>query len=436
MKARIFLTIGLVFSTFIIGCQKSQILISSKQIAPVPRTLEEYSKQLAPGELALRKITDPFEMPDFTDACHDLSNLKMAIDNSLNYLQKHSSKQFFPYGDIQHKQAEDSLKAFAQLIDSGYRGAQLNALIRERFDVYTSVGCDGEGTVLFTGYYTPIFDGSKESSERFQYPLYSQPEDLVKSPEGITIGRRMGDTIVPYPPRTDIESSGILKGKEIMWLGDPFEVYIVQVQGSAKIRQPDGSLMGVGYAANNGHEYKSVAQQMVVDGKISQDQLSLSKMIAYFKDYPDEISEYTSLNPRFVFFRIEDGPPRGSINEPVTALRTIATDKSIYPRACLAFFSTILPREIGSDVFQEPHMGFALDQDTGGAIRAPGRCDVYMGQGDSAGRLAGQTYREGRLYYLFIKSEYQSSIQAEPSGAEQIQRAPAIEQPGNPPPGN
>jgi len=218
----------------------------------------------------------------------------------------------------------------------------------------------------------------------------------------------MGGGTAPYPPRDEIESSGILKGKELVWLGNPFEVYIAHVQGSAKIRQPDGSLIGIGYAANNGHEYKSIAQKMIDDGKISRDQLSLSSMIAYFKAHADEVSQYTMLNPRFVFFRIENGPPRGSINEPVTTLRTIATDKSIYPRACLALVSTTLPRANGNKVVQEKYSGFALDQDTGGAIRAPGRCDIYMGDGDTAGKLAGQTYREGRLYYLFVKPEYQS----------------------------
>ena len=161
-------------------------------------------------------------------------------------------------------------------------------------------------------------------------------------------------------------------------------------------------------------------------------------MIAYFKDHPIEVPEYTGINPRFVFFRIEDGPPRGSINEPVTTLRTIATDKSIYPRACLAFVSTTLPRVIDSGVFQDPYSGFALDQDTGGAIRAPGRCDVYMGQGDTGGKLAGQTYREGRLYYLFIKPEYQSILPAEPPVTEQIKEkeAPDKPQPGRQQPGN
>jgi len=131
--------------------------------------------------------------------------------------------------------------------------------------------------------------------------------------------------------------------------------------------------------------------------------MSLKAMIEYFKQHPEEVESYTKMNPRFVFFQIEKGEPRGSINEEVTAYRTIATDKTIFPPGCLAFLSTVLPVDKGGTITEGSYAGFALDQDTGGAIRAPGRCDVYMGQGDKAGSLAGRTYQEGKLYYLFIK---------------------------------
>jgi membrane-bound lytic murein transglycosylase A len=92
----------------------------------------------------------------------------------------------------------------------------------------------------------------------------------------------------------------------------------------------------------------------------------------------------------------------------VTTFRSIATDKSIFPRGCLTFISTILPRATGGTVSNQFYSGFALDQDTGGAIRAAGRCDIYMGIGETAGKLAGQTYQEGKLYYLFLKSSLRS----------------------------
>ncbi len=364
-----------------------------------------YDRPLPPGAHALRKITDPAEIPDFTMACLDLKDLLDAVGNSLSYLSKPSSRGFFPSGEITHARAVESLEAFGDLLDSGLRGRQLNQAIREKFDVYISVGCDDRGTVLFTGYYTPIFAGSQVRTEEFRYPLYKQPDDLVKGPDGAILGRRTSDgRITPYPVRAVIEAARILRGKELIWLSDAFESYIAHVQGSAKIRLPAGQLMTVGYAANNGHEYRSVGRELVNDGRIQSDQLSLSAMIDYFKANADEVDTYVRRNPRFVFFRAEDGEPRGSLNEWVTPMRTIATDKSIFPRGCLAFISTTLPRAMGGRAVNQPYSGFALDQDTGGAIRAAGRCDVYMGVGDTAGTLAGQTYQEGRLYYLFLKS--------------------------------
>lgn len=393
------LTEGLLYlllsmATVIIGCKAPL----KKAIAP------PYDKPLLPGQPALRKITNPAEIPDFSLACFDVEGLKPAIERSLNYLSKPSSKKFFPVSDISHQMAVDSLKEFLSLLDSGLKGADLDATIRDRFDVYMSVGCDDNGTVLFTGYFTPILEGSFEESERFKYPLYKQPDNLVKNPDGEVLGRRMADgSIIPYPQRAVIEDAMLLRGKELVWLSDPFEAYIAHIQGSAKIRLPDGKVVTVGYAAHNGHEYRSISQALVNDGKILGSQLSLATIIAYFKDHPDEVSRYTRLNPRFIFFGKQEGDPRGSLNEPVTPMRTIATDKSIFPRGCLAFISTTLPRNEAGNVILQPYSGFMLDQDTGGAIRAPGRCDVYIGVGDTAGKLAGQTYQEGKLYYLFLK---------------------------------
>jgi membrane-bound lytic murein transglycosylase A len=380
--------VGLLLVTgLIVGCRTTR---------PTETHALDYNRPLPAGQLALRKITDPAEIPDFSGAWQDLDSLKRAIENSLNYLAKPSSDQYFPYGDISHQREVKSLQAFLAMLDSGARSSEINGLIRASFDVYISVGCDDKGTVLFTGYYTPIFDGSPQRTERFRYPLYSMPEDLVKSPDGQTQGRRGADGVItPYPPRATIDQTGMLKGHELAWLSDPFEVYIAHVQGSVKLRMPDGKIVTASYAANNGQEYVPVAQTLVSEGRIPADRMSLATMIDYFKQHPDQIEHYTQLNPRYVFFRIGDTTPHGSLNEPVIPMRVIATDKSIFPRAGIAFISR------GG----MPSVGFALDQDTGGAIRAAGRCDIYMGEGDQAGQLAGQTYQEGRLYYLFLKSQ-------------------------------
>ena len=369
------------------------------------KTAPNYGRPLPAGRMALRRITDPRESPDFTEACADVAHLRKAVRHSLSYLGKPSSRQFFPYGPITHADAVVGLEAFENLLDRGLPPSEMNRALREKFDVYVSVGCDDEGTVLFTGYYTPIFDASSVRTDRFAHPLYRQPADLVKAPDGTTLGRRLDDgRIVPYPDRRQLESTGMPAGGELFWLADAFEVYIAHVQGSAKLRLRDGRLVTVGYVASTGHDYVSIGREMIRDGKVPADELSLQRTIEYFDAHPNELRDYTWRNPRFVFFGRAEGDPLGCLNEPVTALRSIATDKSIFPRACLTLLATRLPRRLDDGRIEAaPYSGFALDQDAGGAIRAPGRCDVYMGIGPDAGQLAGRTRQEGKLYYLFLK---------------------------------
>ncbi|MHC5082623.1 MAG: MltA domain-containing protein [Planctomycetota bacterium] len=393
MKRNILLGLVLAILLTFAGCKTAEVVEKP-----------DYERPLPPGRHALRKITDPSMIPDLTIACYELKDMRDAIDNSLSYLSKPSSEQFFPMADITHDRAVASLRAMGQLIDNGLYGKALDTAIRTRFDFYQSIGCDDKGTVLFTGYYTPIFNGSLKQSGPYKYPLYKKPADLVKDDKGNILGQRQGDgSLRPYPTRQQIDGSGMLKGTEIAWLADPFEVYIAQVQGSAIIRQPDGQLVTLGYAANNGHEYNSVAKQMIADGVVPKQGMSLKAMIDYFKANPHQVDKYINRNPRYVFFQMAGGNPRGCLNEEVIAMRTIATDKSIYPRASLGVMKTKLPRAIGPSVNKAPYTGFFLDQDAGGAIRAPGRCDVYMGTGELAERMAGQVYEEGNLFYLFLK---------------------------------
>lgn len=393
MKQTTLLLLILLPGTLFVGCKTAQEI-----------TAPEYDKPLPPGAFALRKITDPAMFPNLTFACYDLKDLRECIHNSLSYMSKPSSKQFFPMADITHERTVASLRAMAQLLDSGLYGKKLDQEIRNRFEFYQSVGCDDRGTVLFTGYYTPIFDGSLTPSEKYKYPLYKQPADLVKNDKGEILGQKLADgSVKPYPDRREIDQSGMLKGQEIAWLTDPFEVYIAHVQGSAILRTPEGKQVTLGYAATNGHDYKSVARQMIDDRIVPAEGMSLKAMIDYFKANPHQVEKYVYQNPRYVFFRTDTGNPRGCLNEPVIPFRSIATDKSIYPRASLSVIKTKLPRAIGGTVGKASYTGFALDQDAGGAIRAPGRCDVYMGVGDLAGKMAGQVYEEGKIYYLFLK---------------------------------
>ena len=395
MKIRYILITFIIFLSLLslVGCKGRLSTVVTNLPEPPAK---DYNRELPPGELALRKITDPAQIPDYTKAYADTEGLRDAVSRSIHYMEKPSSEKFYPYGEITHDHGLKSLRELERLLDLKLPPEEMNRLLREKFDTYISVGCDNQGTVLFTGYYTPIFEGSPVRTEQFKYALYKTPDDLVKGADGAILGRKGTDgQIQQYPSREEIQKSSLLAGGELIWLADPFEVYIVHVQGSAKIRMPDGQIKTVGYAAHNGWEYRSIRKKMIVDGKLTENNINMKAMIDYFKIHPEEVDLYVSQNPRFVFFRYEEGEPRGSLNEPVTPFRTIATDKAIYPRGMFSF----------ADVELDKPVGFVLDQDAGGAIRAAGRCDVYMGVGEKAGELAGKTYREGRLYYLFLKPE-------------------------------
>ncbi len=378
------------------GCQE----ITEPPIPP------DYARPLPPGELALRQLTDPARYPDFSQGFFHRARLGRAIRRSLDYLASPSSESHFPYGDITHARAVASLRRFNDILQQTNTPQELQQRVLAEYDVYQSVGYDGQGVVFFTGYYTPIFDGRAERSAKFRYPLYRLPADLGKDADGRTLGRKAADgSYTPYPTRREIEAGKLLAGQEIAWLSDPFEAYVVSVQGSARLRLEDGTLWELGYAGNNGHDYTAVGHLLVNDGHIKPDDLSLQAMIDFFHDHPELIDYYCQQNDRFVFFQETSGGPYGSIGVPVTAMRTIATDKEVYPRACLAFISAPLPQRTRRGVEIRPYAGFALDQDTGGAIRAPGRCDMYMGVGDEAADLAGRARAEGKLYYIFVKQE-------------------------------
>ena len=389
------------------GCVRPRLPEPRARAAQAPKV--DYWRELAPGEHALRKVTDPAQLPDFAAGLQDREGLLEAIERSLSYLSKSSSRRFFPQSGIAHDQVVRSLEVARDLLRSGLSTEQLALELRRRFDVYTSVGCDGRGTVLFTGYYTPVFEASLERSERYRYPLHRPPEGHVKDPiTGETLGLRQADgSLDPrYPDRDQLLASGLLDGRELAWLANPFEAYLVGVQGSALLRLPDGRQMEVGYAGTNGAPYISLGLELVRLGKLRREELSLRAMLAHFEAHPDDLAPLMAANPRYVYFQESSGGPYGCLNEQVTPLRSIATDKSLFPRGALCFFEAPLPP--GTTRGPTPDgiaRGFALDQDAGGAIRAPGRCDLYMGTGELAGDLAGHIQAEGRLFYLILKDD-------------------------------
>ncbi len=380
-------------------------LASGCQSGPVEK---DYDRQLPPGAPALLRVS-PEHWPDITIAFAQRDPaLREAMERSLAWFDLPSTRQHFPVQNITHEHAKASVFAFHEVAygQSPRAVSRLEWLKRE-FDLWMSVGCDDQGTVLFTGYYTPIFHGSRRPTARYRYPLYRQPPQLVrpeKPGEGPVMWRTATGQLVPAPTRAQLSSSPMLQGNELVYLESPLDVYIVQVQGSARLRLVNRETMDIGYAADNGYDYTSIGQALIRDGKLSKYGAGLAAIRSYFQQHPEDLQRYLNLNDRFIFFQEyhSDQWPAGSLGFRVTPWRSMATDKRIFPRALPMLVDTSVPTGFGN---ARPLRQIMMDQDTGGAIRAPGRADIYMGIGSDAERVAGQQKHEGRMYYFVLKPQ-------------------------------
>ncbi len=412
------LSLGLGIVVLIGGCKQEEEIA----LAPKPKP---YDNPLPPGEKALVKLTDPAQFPDFSMGFVRRTGLEQAALYSLDYLQKPSSQQYFPYLGISHQRTVVSLETFIEVMRSAESGPDLDARIKDRFDIYISRGYDELGTVLFTGYYRPIFDARLEPDAEFRFPLLKRPADLTLDEATHTYGRPDGSA---YYTRAEIHRGSLGdQGLELCYLRDRFEAYIVTVQGSARLRLKDGSFFDIGYHGDNGHEYSSIGQWLVDHEKISPNELSLQGLIRFFHEHPEDLDGALAVNARTVFFTPRTGGPYGALNVPVTPFRTIATDNDVYPRACVAFLQTKVPgRNADGGIREYAYEGFALDQDTGGAIRAAGRCDFFLGTGPEVGELAGRTFSEGKLFYIFVKpdAERSAAVASALPSAEPVEPAP------------
>jgi membrane-bound lytic murein transglycosylase A len=354
----------------------------------------------------------------------DPDSLDAAIQYSIVYLQKLPPERVvgeqprrFTAGEIL-----DSLQAFEQLL-ANYRCTDCFAReINARFELVPSNADAALSQVLFTGYYQVVIDGSLVPTEQFRFPIYAKPADLITAekvmlaPQAATervVGRVEGEQFLPYYTRRQIDQEGLLRGRglEIAWVADPIDLFFLHIQGSGIIRLPNGQRLSVGYAAQNGWPYQSIGRLLIDAGKASKDQMSMQWLRRYLSDHPEAQSEIFAHNESYVFFRVNPSGPLGSLEVPVTAGRSIATDSRLFPKGALALIQTEVPIIDGAGQLTgwRPVTRFALNQDTGGAIRGPQRADIFFGTGSEAEGLAGHMNRPGKMFFLILRQgEFQN----------------------------
>lgn len=350
----------------------------------------------------------------------DKDSLIEAIDHSLNYLElKISSLKVtapFPEKDfllLSFQKSQRTLQHFYKIIKEDLSPQSFAQKIKKNF-LFQEVSKE---RILLTGYYEPIFSGSLKKEGEFLYPIYRPPDDLAEINKGInkekTFGRMFQGRLVPYYSREEIDQKGVLQGKgyEIFWLKDPWERFILHVQGSGRIKLNDGQIYAVKYVASNGRPYRSIGQYLVKKGFIEEQELSLRKVKEFFQKNPHLMEEFFNLNERYIFFQAfplsnrQWKGPMGALEIPLVPGRSIATDHSIYPPGGLCYLVSTMPvlDKLGAVIGRKKINRFVLNHDKGAAMKGPARVDLFIGSGEKAEQIAGEMNEAGRIFIIKAK---------------------------------
>ncbi len=349
------------------------------------------------------------------------SSLEIALGRNFTYLEKRQSLGAYPRSSSEYFTAESiyrTLALFQKILTGTSDEAEMDRKIRENFRFLEITWEKHKSSLLATGYYEPILEGSLEPTGEYQYPLYRRPDDLVEisSNEGAPgnpipkqLVRMDNGQAVPYYSRREIDTEGILRGKgiELVWLRDRWECFVLHVQGSGQIRLPDGKTIRVGFAASNGRPYRSIGRYLIDQGLLSEKEVTIERIRIFLQQNPGQAEEIYNANERYIFFRPlpESEGPLGALGVPLTPGRSIATDLTIFPPGALAYLISRQPvfDEAGRMVGWKPLRRLVCNQDTGAAMKGPSRVDLFFGSGEKAGKAAGEMREEGRVYILLAK---------------------------------
>ncbi|MFL6862830.1 MAG: murein transglycosylase A [Allosphingosinicella sp.] len=259
----------------------------------------------------------------------------------------------------------------------------------------------GEGKAFVTGYYEPEIQGSRVPIPGYEVPVYAKPDDLVDAdPAAVAAGaprrgRLENGVVVPYYDRAEIEDGALAgRGLEIAWAKDPVALFFLEIQGSGRLRLPDGGVMRIGYAGQNGRDYVGIGRLMRERGLVEPGHTTMQDLVAWLHDHPDEGRALMRENKSYVFFRELTGAgPLGALGVAVTPRATVAADPKFVP----------LGAPVLLDLDRTEASGLWVAQDTGGAIRGRNRFDTFWGAGEEAARIAGGMQGSGTALILVPK---------------------------------
>ncbi|MFP4475962.1 MAG: murein transglycosylase A [Desulfatibacillaceae bacterium] len=359
------------------------------------------------------------DVPELVDD-KSLDSLVRSLENSRRYYRKVSGSRSFTFGPDSYTAdwLDTSMAVFIKLAEKCESPEEFVTRLRRSFVVYRSVGRDNEGGMLFTGYYEPVLKGSRERTGKYRFPLYRLPDDIYTVDLGRfseqwegkkLLARVEGRAVLPYHDRRAIDREEALAGRnlEIVWLEDPVSAFFLHIQGSGRVVFPDGTWIHAHYAGVNGRPYRSVGRLLIDEGKVTREKMSMQAIRRYLEDNPEDMARVMDYNESYVFFEEEDEGPLGCLDVPLTPGRSVATDRRLFPEGAIVYIRSRKPVvDAEGQIMEWTGFGrFAANQDTGGAIRGPGRLDLFWGRGDYAEIAAGHMKHPGELYFFVLDPE-------------------------------
>jgi membrane-bound lytic murein transglycosylase A len=407
------LTLCVVLGLVVVGCDQQEGT-QAPDPAPVEETAATEGMVLTPATYA--------ELPGWQD--DDMVGAVQALWRSCTRLLALAPDRDVSSGSSLQTVAGDWVQACTAL--DALKAEQDPTVIRDFFQAHfqpfaAKDAADGDDPQadqgLFTGYFEAELTGSLTRDDTFKTPLYARPEDLITVDLGQfdeslkgkgVVGQVDEGRLIPYPDRGTIESGALAdKGLELLWIDDPVDVFLLQVQGSGRVILPDGNVVQVGFAAHNGRSYHSIGRWLIDQGELQAHEASWDGIRGWIEKHPDRASELFAYNPRFIFFRVLEGPgPIGAEGVALTPERSMAVDTRYIPLGMPLWLDTVRPG--GST---EPMQRLMVAQDKGGAIKGVVRGDFFWGYGDDALAQAGRMKSSGR-YFLLLPNPLADRVKA------------------------
>ena len=407
---RPYLLLSVLLAISLASCSKIAVKPSTEEEPATPECSCPVAAPPAPAETKApetKPIEPPAKVPDY-------GLLKPATWKELDGVAKDDlTKAWAAWqlgcGSLKVKPAWQAVCSAAESLNNPKK-SQILDYFKNNFAVYRATNMDGSNTGLITGYYEPIIKGSRVKSDKYRYPMYSRPDDLI-TVELASIypelankrvrGRLVGTKLIPYYNRGEIETdTSPLQGKELLWVDDAVELFFLQIQGSGMVHFENGEKLHIGYADQNGQAYQSIGRLLIDKGELTADKASMQGIKDWAKNNSSKLRELLNANPSYVFFRelpVGLPGPIGALGAPILAERAVAIDPKFIPLGAPVFLSTTFPNS------NKALNRLMMAQDTGGAIKGGVRADFFWGAGYEAGKQAGGMKQQGKIWVLLPK---------------------------------